>query len=256
VAARLLLVEDTPSSRDLMTYILDAYGHDVVAVAGGEAALLEARRRAPDLVVMDLQLKGGIDGYETLARLRGLPGLDRVPVVAVTAFAMVGDREHVLAAGFDAYLAKPIDPASFVTAIEGHLPAGLRGRRRDRRHLVLLVDDSPSTMELMRTLLAAHGHRVAVAEALADAQRVLRAQAPDLILCDLQLDRELGTDLYAWLREQGHLAGARFAFVSSSVPRQETVPEGVPVIRHPIEPEDFLAAVDRLLAAPVPEPQR
>ncbi|KUL28805.1 response regulator [Actinoplanes awajinensis] len=123
--ARILVVEDTPNNMYLMTYLLQAHSHTVTPAASGEEALALARASRPDLVVMDLQLPG-IDGYQTLAAMRADPGLREVPVVAVTSFALVGDRDRILNAGFDHYVAKPIDPATFTDEIDAYLPQLLR----------------------------------------------------------------------------------------------------------------------------------
>jgi CheY-like chemotaxis protein len=109
-----------------MRYLLEAHAHTVTSAVTGEQAIGLARASCPDLVVLDLQLPG-IDGYQTLAALRSEPGLCDVPVVAVTSFALVGDRDRALGAGFDHYVAKPIDPATFTDEIDLYLPERLRG---------------------------------------------------------------------------------------------------------------------------------
>lgn len=132
MSARILVVEDTQHNLDLMTYLLEASGHVVLAAVTGGAGLEAARTGHPDLVVLDLQLPD-TDGYQVLDRLRADAGTATLPVIAVTAYAMVGDRDHALAAGFDGYLAKPIDPATFARSIDAYLPSGLRGHAPRRR---------------------------------------------------------------------------------------------------------------------------
>jgi two-component system, cell cycle response regulator DivK len=124
--ARILIVEDTPHNLELMTYLLEASGHVVIAAMTGEGGLELARLERPDLIVLDVQLPD-IDGYQVLARLRADRDVAVPPVVAVTAYAMVGDRDTALAAGFDGYLSKPIDPVSFARDIDARLPEALRG---------------------------------------------------------------------------------------------------------------------------------
>ena len=125
MSARILAVDDVLHNLDLMTYLLQAAGHQVVGATTGSEALLLAADRRPDLVVLDLQLPD-LDGYEVLAQLRAQPDLADIPVIAVTAYAMVGDRDAALAAGFDGYLAKPIDPLTLARAINAYLPFELR----------------------------------------------------------------------------------------------------------------------------------
>jgi len=126
MSARILIVEDHPANLELMRYLLAAYGHTVLVATDGPSGLAAAARTRPDLVLCDLQLPG-YDGFELLRRLRADASIAALPVVAVTALAMVGDREKVRAAGFDGYMPKPIEPTTFVAEVESYL----RKRARD-----------------------------------------------------------------------------------------------------------------------------
>jgi CheY-like chemotaxis protein len=125
--ALVLVVEDQDENLDLMVYLLTAFGHETLVARDGAEGVAVAAQARPDLVVMDLQMPV-MDGYEAATRLKADPGLAQIPVVAVTAYAMVGDQERILQRGFDGYLTKPIDPESFVSELERHLgsrtPAG------------------------------------------------------------------------------------------------------------------------------------
>lgn len=125
MAARILIAEDHPASLELLRYLLAANGYDILSAEDGEAALDLARRETPDLLICDLQMPKK-NGYEVVRQLKSEPALAAIPVVAVTAFSMIGDREQVLAAGFDGYLSKPIEPEEFVALIEQYLPPSLR----------------------------------------------------------------------------------------------------------------------------------
>ena len=114
--ARILVVEDNPANLELITYLLEAFGHSAVPALDGENGLEAARREAPDLIICDMQMPR-MDGYEMARCLKADPKLRAIPIVAVTAFAMVGDRDKVLAAGFDGYIAKPITPETFVEEV-------------------------------------------------------------------------------------------------------------------------------------------
>ncbi len=126
--ARILIIEDKQANLDLMSYLLRAFGHTLLTVADGEAGLESARREGPDLIICDVQLPG-TDGYGVARQLKSEAALRAIPLVAVTALAMVGDREKLLTSGFDGYLAKPIAPESFVQQIDTYLPPGLRSVR-------------------------------------------------------------------------------------------------------------------------------
>ena len=124
---RILLIEDNRANMDLARYLLEAYGFEVEEALDGETGVSKALAQHPDLVICDLQLPG-IDGFEVLRALRAQASFAKVPVVAVTAYAMVGDRDRILAAGFDGYIAKPIDPRRFVGQIAAFLGIAVPGR--------------------------------------------------------------------------------------------------------------------------------
>jgi CheY-like chemotaxis protein len=125
MTARILVVEDNPLNLKLVRDVLQIAGHDVVEARSGEEALRVVQDASPDLVLMDLQLPG-IDGTETLRRLRqGLLGQD-IPVVAVTAFAMAEDRERVALGGFDGHIEKPLSVRALPDLINGYLAQGGR----------------------------------------------------------------------------------------------------------------------------------
>ncbi len=105
---RILYIEDNPDNRLLVRRVLQAEGYAVVEAVDGQSGMQQAAETKPDLILMDINLPE-IDGYEVTARLKQLPGLSRVPIIAVTANVMKGDREKTLAAGCDGYIQKPID---------------------------------------------------------------------------------------------------------------------------------------------------
>ena len=127
MSAAILVVEDNRDNMELMRYLLTAYGYTPMLARGGADAVRSARERPPDLILMDLQMPE-MDGHEASAAIRSEPGLGGCTIVAVTAFAMVGDRERILAAGFDGYISKPIAPESFVGQVETFLAPELHAR--------------------------------------------------------------------------------------------------------------------------------
>lgn len=128
--ARILIIEDNPENMQLMMYLLTAFGHTVLETTLGETGLRLAKAESPDLILCDLHMPG-MDGYEVAKRLKLDPQLAAIPLVAVTAYAMVGDREKVLAAGFNGYIPKPINPELFVGEIEIFLSSRARSKTRD-----------------------------------------------------------------------------------------------------------------------------
>jgi two-component system, cell cycle response regulator DivK len=118
--ATILVVEDTPANRALATKLLRAAGHEVLSAETAATGIALAREAAPDLVLMDLGLPD-MDGWHAIDELRASPSTAKLCVVAFTAHAMVGDRERALANGFDGYLSKPIDFATFADSVAGFL---------------------------------------------------------------------------------------------------------------------------------------
>ncbi|MES1187892.1 MAG: response regulator [Myxococcales bacterium] len=112
-----LLIEDNEQNRYLASFLLKQHGYEVIAVAHGRAALEVLADFVPDVILLDIQLPG-MDGYDVARRLRELDSLRNVPIIAVTSYAMVGDREKSIAAGCNGYIEKPIDPETFIREIE------------------------------------------------------------------------------------------------------------------------------------------
>ena len=104
---RILVVEDKATSRELLRTVLERQGYLVLEAANGQEALQKVNSESPDLVLLDLQIPSP-NGYEVLKEIRGNLSLAALPVVALTASAMQGDRERALAAGFTGYIAKPV----------------------------------------------------------------------------------------------------------------------------------------------------
>ena len=118
----ILYIEDNPENRLLVRRILEAEGYSVIEAEDASAGLELAQRSSPDLILLDINLPE-MDGYEFTARLRGTPGLSDIPIVALTANVMKGDRERTLAAGCDGYIQKPIDVDELPRQIEGYIRA-------------------------------------------------------------------------------------------------------------------------------------
>jgi CheY-like chemotaxis protein len=124
--ARILVIEDNADNRELMSYLLKAHGYTIETAADGELALQALARTRFDLIVCDVHLPK-VDGLQIVAAVKSSRDIASVPIIAVTALAMVGDRERLLAAGFDAYVPKPIEPESFVELIKKSLMTAADG---------------------------------------------------------------------------------------------------------------------------------
>lgn len=122
MTAKILLIEDNAQNSYLATFLLEQRGHKIVHAETGPIGLELAAQVQPDLILLDIQLPG-MDGHEVARTLKSEPNLRQIPIIAVTSYAMVGDREKCLAAGAEGYIEKPINPDSFVAEVERFLPS-------------------------------------------------------------------------------------------------------------------------------------
>ena len=106
---KILIAEDNAVNRELLRELLEIRGHTVVEARDGEEALRAMEESKPEILLLDLSMPV-LDGYETVRKIRENPRFAKLPVLAVTAYAMQGDKERTLSSGFDGYLSKPIDP--------------------------------------------------------------------------------------------------------------------------------------------------
>jgi len=118
--ANILIIEDNEQNIYLVTFILEKNGYRVMQARDGREGIALARRSKPDLILLDIQLPV-LDGYAVAHELRQNGELGNIPIVAVTSYAMSGDRERVLAAGCTGYIEKPINPETFAAEIQQYL---------------------------------------------------------------------------------------------------------------------------------------
>lgn len=266
--ARILIAEDNSQNAELMAYLLQAFGHRICTAADGQACLDWLARESFDLLLLDLQMPI-LDGYQVLARVKAEPAWQDMPVLAVTALAMLGQREQALRAGFDGYIPKPIEPEKFLALIDDFLPAALHSRPPEpepaaersplpdtaaERSLILLVDDLPDNLELLRTLLENQGYRVITADSVQSALSLAR-QLPDLVLTDLQLrDEDSGFQLVEAIKTEPSLAALPVLVLSSvswdlELQRRQARSLGArDLISRPLEPAELLREIQRALA--------
>jgi two-component system cell cycle response regulator len=221
--ARILIIEDNPANIELMSFLLSAYGHAPLSAADGPRGVAAARSERPDLIACDVNLPG-MDGFAVLAELKGDPALAGVPILAVTALAMTGDREKVLAAGFDGYISKPIEPESFVAELEAFLtpapasapapaPAMAMPPAQPQpqstasteatatpatgARTLLLVDDDRFMLGVLNDMLIGQPYRVLSACSGEEALQVLSHEPVEVILCDQAMPGMRGTEVLA-----------------------------------------------------------
>ena len=117
---KILIVEDNEQNMYLMQYMLEKTGYLVIGVRTGGEGIASAVKEKPDLILMDIQLPD-TDGLEVTRMIRASEADDKIPIIAVTSFAMAGDREKALAAGCTGYIEKPINPETFLNEVEKYI---------------------------------------------------------------------------------------------------------------------------------------
>ncbi|MEQ1854378.1 MAG: response regulator, partial [Chthoniobacteraceae bacterium] len=229
MSARILIIEDKQANLDLMSYLLKAFGHTVRTAMDGEEGFAALRRELPDIVVCDIHLPR-LDGYEMARQIKADPALRHIPLVAVTAQAMVGDREKVIGAGFDGYISKPITPEIFVGQVEAFLDPALRSAPRvepapseaskptphTKGALLLVVDDNAAERRLMHSIFDPSGYEVRVASTITESLQLARTLRPDLIVSDLNMPGGTGFDLLAAVNADAGLHGQRVVIITST----------------------------------------
>lgn len=119
---KILYIEDNEQNLYLVRFLLEKHGYQVCAAMDGQEGIESAARERPDLILLDIQLPL-MDGYGVARKLRANPDLAGIPIVAVTSYAMAGDRDKALGAGCSGYIEKPINPDTFMAQVEQHLSA-------------------------------------------------------------------------------------------------------------------------------------
>ena len=269
---RILVIEDNQTNMELMVYLLTAFAYSVESAKSGQQGLEKAMQQTPDVIVCDLEMPG-MDGFAVVRHLKNHAHLKKVPVIAVTAYAMVGDRDRVLAAGFEGYLPKPISSETFVDQIESFLPLEKRrsrtptlssaadstpaAERPAHKASILVVDDSPINLALIHSTLAPSGYRIRTVESVAQAVSELVKNKFDLIVSDLHMNPENGLDFLRQVKANPAARSIPFFIFSASTmedmgdERQRALELGAArFLNRPVEPATLLTIIDAFLAAP------
>ena len=266
MAACILVIEDNPTNLTLMGSLLKAFGHIVLTAIDGEQGLEAVRSEVPDLVSCDVQIPK-LDGYEVAKQLKNHPTLCKIPLIAVTALAIVGDREKMLAAGFDGYIPKPIDPEAFVPEVEAFLhstnsslhhpvpPLAVQSPTRPinpATAIILVVDNSTVNLSLMQITLEPCGYHVICAYDAEVALTLMCQTPPDLILSDVHMPRQDGYALIKAVKADPQLRAIPFAFISSTLWPEKDREIGLALgavnfIVRPIGLQALLAAIEECL---------
>lgn len=268
----ILIIEDHTDNLELMSYLLKAFGYATLSAGNGLTGLELARSRQPELILCDIQLPG-IDGFEVARRLKLDEQMRQIPLLAITALAMVGDRERILAAGFDGYIPKPIVAETFVKDMENFLQREQRlnwtapvatapvmsagaGRVAETppgsRGTILVVDNLPANLDLARSIFEPSGYRVLLAEEVGAAMTLARASRPDLVLSDVNMPEGSGLELVLRFKSDPKLETVPVVLISATLPRDTkddlVIAAGATkFLRRPIDPGVLLQEIENCL---------
>ena len=270
VSARILIIEDNPTNMELMVYLLTAFGYTPMTASDGVSGLAMARAHLPDLIISDIHLPR-LDGYGVLSALKADPALRHIPVLAVTALAMVGDRERLLTAGFDGYIGKPIEPDTFVDQLARVMAEAAEARAlaalapppeaspAARQPTILIVDDHVLNREFLMTLLGFGAYHLVEAPGGLAALRIAGLEPPDLVISDILMPNMDGYEFVRSLRAMPSCANTPVIFYTATYREREANKMasdcGVrQVLPKPSDPEVILAAVRDAMGAAGPQP--
>ncbi|TAL01251.1 MAG: response regulator [Rhodospirillaceae bacterium] len=269
MSARILIIEDNKTNLGLVVFLLKKFKYAYSTAMTGREGLDLIRRDKPDVVICDVQLPD-ISGHEIVREVKADPALRHISMIAVTAMAMVGDRERLLAAGFDGYIAKPIEAETFIPSMEKFLRADLRQgqpasalpksvtalrpvQATVAKATILVIDNSSTNIGVIRRTLESVGYRVVSALNLKSALALKWASPPDLILCDVHMPDGNGFEALTAVRKHESLRTSPFVFLSSTIWLEQDRARGLAMgaqrfVARPAEPEALIAEVADCLA--------
>jgi CheY-like chemotaxis protein len=192
---KVLVVDDEQDNLEMIAETMSFYGATTKAAKSGAEGLEILESFRPNLILLDLSMPK-MDGWQMRMRIKENPANANVPIVALTAHAMSGDKERVLAAGFDGYIAKPINIASLIDDLRNTLQE--KGSLSMMNWQALVIEDETDSMELVQGILEYHGIRSTGAPTAEEAFQVLETRTPDLFIIDLALP---GMDGWGFLKQ-------------------------------------------------------
>jgi len=189
-ARTILVVDDNPNMRRLLRHHLAKRGYNVLTAAGGKQALEMAARHPVDLITLDLMMPA-MSGYDLLGMIRDDPATAKIPVLVIS---VIADKEKGILLGANDHLTKPFR--------EGELLEKVRPLLGERESSILVVDDEPIVLDMLRAQLQAIGYLVTIARNGEEAIEHLQSHVPDLVILDVMLPGKSGYDVLTWIRNE------------------------------------------------------
>ncbi len=259
---RILIIEDNETNLELMIFLLQEFGYDPLTARDGESGLAAIKRDKPDVVFCDIQLPK-LDGLEVARRVKADDELRSIPMIALTALAMVGDKEKGLLAGFDGYISKPICPQSFIHEMEKILqvPAspmhdGITISKEvppAKKGTILVVDDLSANTKLVESLLEPFGYEVVTGNGMTEAMALARKHRPALIVSDVNMHEGSGYQLVEALKTDHRLKGVPVILITSTYSDEASRRKGLALgaarfLFRPIDSLKLLGEIEDCLA--------
>ena len=195
---KILIVEDNELNRDMLSRRLERKGYQVIAASDGQEGVAKAKGEKPDLILMDMSLPV-LDGWAATRQLKAAPATQSIPVIALTAHAMVGDRERALAAGCNDYEVKPVDLPRLLEKINA-LASKKDAAPPEKEFHLLVTDDNEMNRDMLSRRLERQGYRVTTATTGAEALDFIRKQPFDLVLLDVMMPEMNGMEVLGIIR--------------------------------------------------------
>jgi two-component system cell cycle response regulator len=258
VNPRVLCVEDDPKSRLIIRKLLENAGCQVFEAVDGNQGVEKALALHPDVILMDIMLPG-MNGLEATRKIRESKKTEKIPIIALTAKAMAGDREQILAAGCNDYIAKPIDLSLLLHMLSQILGRELildrpfaRNKAKETLQTILLVDDTPKNVIVLEKILKSEGYTVFTAPHGESALEILTEQPVDLIISDIAMPVMDGYRLCYEVMTNPETARIRFIFYSSHYSNRREVEFGLRLgadkyLVRPLTLEELIKTIKRVM---------
>ena len=269
MAAKILIIDDNAMNRKLFGFLLRKAGYEVLEAEDGKQGVEQAKEVIPDLILMDIQMPGGMDGIAALKAIRTIEAISEIPVIAVTSYTMKGDRESFLSEGFVDYISKPIDSEAFLASIKNILnditvesPAcekeqstarvrvGGRGAHPGKQR-ILCVDDEPMNLKVLDKLLVSHGYEVIRAKDGEAALQAIGENSVDLVLLDVMMPKIDGFEVCRRIKGDERYRNIPVVMITALSAKEDRI-KGIEAgaedfISKPIDQGEVLARVRMLL---------